>query len=179
MAIRESFKSVARWLATSCAVAFSLALAMPAFGIVTVTVATTDGAPGGTLTLTLSLSRETTDGQVASMQTDVIFETAQIQMSGMCSTGGSVCQTAAQCGQGDCILPCMKDPRLAAQTFTATFPDFQNVGPGQERLRLAVLAPIPPVTFSDGVLATCTFEVPTNAPLGALTLQTDRVNVGD
>lgn len=158
-------------------------VAQPAAAVVTLRVQTSDGVPGGTLPLVVSMQREAGDDSVASAQLDLIYETAQLALPGSCSGDGSACTTNEECGSGTCELLCDKDARLAQQDFNATFPEFQNVQPGQKRVRLRLLAPIqvtlPLPTFSDGVLAMCMFDIPATAPLGPINLSGTRLEVGD
>ncbi len=147
------------WLAGCCAVWGALVGGAQAAAAVTLTVATGDGAPGGNLTLTWSLTRTGTDPEVSGAQIDIIFDTAQIQLG-----------------------TCTKDPRLAQQGFSADLPTYPPVPAGDQRLRLAVFDDIshPTASFDSGVLATCTFAVPsTAAPGQTVSLSTDRAQVSD
>lgn len=172
---RSKHAAIGSWLGC-CAVAVSLVVAGRASAVVTVGVATNNGVPGGTLTLTMSISRETTDSSVASANVDVIFDTTQLQLTGACSdAGAAACQVNADCtAPAICVFspgPCQIDPRLTKQTFNVFVPDFQNVPVGRRRLRLAILDTEPPVdTFTDGILGTCTFQVLSGAAAGPLTL---------
>lgn len=164
-------------------VAGALLGALPATAAVTLHVGTNDGIPGGEIALTLSMIRGAVDESVASAQLDVIFDTTQLRLNGSCSNGGAACQQDAECGEGHCQLSCVKDARLTVQDFNATYPEFQNLPANQRKVRLRVLAPIqvqlPLPTFEDGVVATCTFAVPADAPLGAISLSANRLEVGD
>ncbi|MFQ5667064.1 MAG: hypothetical protein ACE5I7_11605 [Candidatus Binatia bacterium] len=177
---------VGGWKSACCAVAVSLVYAASASAVVSVTVATSDGVPGGTVTLTMSVSRTAGEPPIANVQADILFDTTQIQLVGTCVADGAACQGSADCaGDGTCDLPCEKDPRLAVQILSATLP--VTVRPPDpapmRRLRLAVLPPtqVPIPTFDDGVVATCTFQVPDTAELGPQTLTSDdaRLNAGD
>jgi hypothetical protein len=167
-----------------CCTVLGLALgAASAAALVTVKVATDEFVTRGSpLTLTLSLTRDGGE-TVSSAQTDVIFVTEQMVLPGTCSNEAIPCQMNDECGEGSCVLDCEGDVRLEVQDFNATFPEFQNVEPGEKRVRLRVLAPIqgelPLPTFEDGDLATCTFQVDENAPFGPIALSAQRLNVGD
>lgn len=170
-------------IACGVAVMLSTAWVAPAFGVVTLRVMTSDAAPGGSLPLILGIERSQGDATTASTQLDLVYSTGQLALPGFCSNGGAPCETREQCGEGACELLCDKDGRLTAQDFNATFPEFQNVGPGEKRVRLRLLAPIqgtlPLPSFDDGILATCMFDVDANAALGPITLSAQRVEVGD
>ena len=160
-----------------------MSLASSALAVITVKVATGNGVPGGTVPLTLSMSREGGEGSVATLNADVIFDTAQLDLVGSCGNGNA-CRTTADCGQDDYCrfspTACEKDPRLTDQTVEVTPPDFQNVPQGKRRVRFAIVATrIPVPTFSDGDLVTCTFQIPANAAAGQQTLSTDRLQVAD
>jgi hypothetical protein len=168
------------WIARSCAVALSLLLADQAFAVVTVTVGTNDGVPGGNLTLTMGLMRAATDPSVASADVDVIFDTTQIDMIGTCSNSGANCRNYDSCGQGTCMLPCQLDPRLTQQALTATLGAPPPVATGHGRLRLLVYddPDFPSASFDSGPLVTCTFEVAGNAqPNQPVSLTTERLQV--
>lgn len=147
------------WLMGCCAVWVSLVLTAQAFAAVTMTVATNDGVQGQNLTLTWSIARAVGDSTVAGAQIDIIFDTAQMQLSS-----------------------CSKDPRLAQQSFSADTPTFPPVPAAHQRLRLAVFDDLqhPTATFDSGVLATCTFQVKGDAePNQSVSLSTERVQVSD
>lgn len=172
-------------LAGCCAVAVSLLLATQASAVVTITVETTDGVQGGDLTLTMSMTRAGGDPEVAGAQTDLIFDTSQMEIVGTCASGGAPCQGSADCAvDGICDLPCVKHPRLAEQGFTANLP--VTVRPpdpeGRRRLRLAVFPDVssPTATFDSGGLISCTFHVqPDATPDVEVFLTSDRLVVGD
>ena len=148
------------WLAGCCAVVVSLVGGARAAAAVTMTVATTSGAPGGSVTLEWSLTRDAADPVVAGAQVDIIFDTTQIQLSG----------------------PCTKDPRLTQQTFSADLPTYPPVPPMHQRLRLAVFDDLshPNGSFDSGVLATCAFKVQDTAVAGQpISLSTERAQVSD
>lgn len=157
--------------------------AATAEAVVTLRVMTSDAVPGGTLPLIVRMDRDSGDSSVASTQVDLIYQTEQLALPGSCSGDGAACTTHEECGTGRCELLCEKDVRLTQQDFNATFPEFQNVEPGQRRVRLRLLAPIqvtlPLPTFEDGILAMCMFDIPTSAPLGPIVLSGTRLEVGD
>lgn len=168
-------------------VAASLAMATmaisPAAATVTLKVMTSDAVPGGTVPLVLSVARAEGDPSTASTQLDLIYRANQLALRGFCSTDGAACEGNETCGSGVCELLCDKDGRLVNQEFNATFPEFQNVEPGEKRVRLRLLAPIqvqlPLPTFDDGILAMCMMDVDAGAALGPIELRAARVEVGD
>lgn len=170
--------------ALACVAVGVTALSGPtAEAVVTVKVATGNAVRGGPLVLTLSMARESGEESVATLQTDVIFNTAQLDLVGACGTGGA-CRLSSDCPEGDACqyapVACEKDPRLGQHRVDALPPDFQNVQPGQRRVRFAVLATQLPVpTFTDGAVLTCTFQVQPNAPVGRIELAADRLQVAD
>ena len=180
-------KGLARWMARAgwCVVVATVALfgGARADAIVTLRVMSSDAEIGGPLPLVLSVSREPGDGSTASSQLDLIYRTEQLDLAGTCADGGAPCATSGDCGGGACELLCEKDARLQDQDFNATFPEFQNVDPGERRVRLRLLAPIqvelPLPTFADGILAMCMFQVDSQAPVGPITMRAERVEVGD
>jgi hypothetical protein len=130
----------------------------------------------------MGLRREATDPLVANAQTDIIFDTAQIQLIGACSNDGSQCQSSAECGQGTCALPCNIDPRLTHQLVSANSPGFPPVPPGDRRLRLSVTDDLnhPTASFDTGGLITCIFQVSASAPPNQpVSLTPERLSVGD
>jgi hypothetical protein len=175
--------AVCGWMTASVAAAVCLSVASTAFAVVTVKVATENGMRGGTVRLTLSMAREGGEGSVATLNTDVIFDTTQLNLVGSCGNGDP-CGTTSDCGEGDFCrfspTACRKSSRLSEQTVEVTPPDFQNVPPGKRRVRFAIVGTRLPVpTFEDGELVTCTFQVPTDAPFGQQILSTDRLQVAD
>ncbi len=211
MKTRTSSKHAwAREVVVAAAVAGVLVAAVPAPAVVKLKIATTDGIAGGKVTLTMSIDRkgvECPNGNsdcpqgppaevcvngfceppaITGAQADVVFDTAQLGMSGFCSeppNASVVCETGQDCVPTDVNfcedLPCQPDPRLTGHLFAASLPPFQNVPPGQRRLRLALPTDIPPVPFTDGLLATCTFDVPGAAAPGQINLSPTRLNVSN
>lgn len=185
-----SLQTAARYLASGC-VGVGLALlsvqpaaaTVPVEAPVTLKVMTSDAIRGGSLPLVLSITRESGAPSTASAQLDLIYRTEQLILRGFCADGGVPCDSSAACGGSACELLCDMDGRLTDQEFNATFPEFQNVQPGEKRVRLRLLAPIqgtlPLPTFDDGVLAMCMFEVDANAPFGPISLSATRLEVGD
>jgi hypothetical protein len=174
------------WFAAGCALGVSLFCATHAFAAPTVSVTTSDGVQGGSLTLTLSISLDAANPVVASTDVDLVFDTSQIQLPGTCSNSSSACQANAECGQGSCVFPCQLAARLTQQTLSASLPT--TVHPpdpaGHSRLRLIVFDDVqhPNATFDGGVLATCTFQVLANAQpdqLVSLVSDPQRLVVGD
>jgi len=152
--------AIARWLGACGTVAVAVLLSAQAFAAVTMTVATSDGTQGANLTLTWSLTRGASDAQVAGAQLDIIFDNSQMDLTGTC----------------------VKDARLAQQTFTADLPTFPPVPANHQRLRLAAFNDLqhPTATFDSGTLATCTFGVKGDAAAGQLvSLAVERVQVSD
>jgi hypothetical protein len=178
---RSPVSAIARCIAASLAMTV-MAMA-PASATVTLKVMTSDAVPGGTVPLVLSVERAEGDPSTASTQLDLIYRTNQLALRGFCSAGGAACESNDACGSGVCELLCDKDGRLADQEFNATFPEFQNVEPGEKRVRLRLLAPIqvqlPLPTFGDGILAMCMLDVDAGAALGPIELSAVRVEVGD
>jgi hypothetical protein len=184
MKTRTSAKHAwARAVVAAATVAGALIAAGPAPAIVTLRIATTDGTPGGQVTLTMSITGIDDPSTISSAQTDVIFDTSQLRLMGACSAGGASCEKPDDCVPTDtnfCELPCQPASRLTEQSFVASLPPFQNLPPEQERLRLYTGATtFPPPTFGDGLLSTCVFDVPTDATAGVISLVPNRVNVGD
>ena len=188
MGYLESVRNQAVLRGLIISVVASLFVATPVLAIVSIDVGTNDGMRGGELTLTMSLEREEGDSAVSTAQTDIFFDTQQIDLMGQCSDSQSPCQLSTDCSDdASCDLPCTKDPRLI-QSFGAFLPEFQNVpSAGLKRMRLAVLStlddpslpPFPIRTFEDGVLATCTFDIASDARLGEVFLAAERFEVGD
>lgn len=174
--------SLVRSLGVGVAAVALLGVLSPAQAVVTVRIMTSDAVPGGPIPLALSVERESGDGPIATTQVDVIFATEQLVLNGTCSGDGAPCDTNDDCGEGTCELLCEKAAGVEAQTFFATLPTFQNVQPGERRVRLALLSPVvlPPLpTFDDGVVAICMFDVRLDAPFGPVHLRADRLEVGD
>ena len=148
----KQMNAVTRGLRTKVfgpAVASFLALAVltnaPAAGAqVTVAAGNGTGAPGGTASVTMTLTGG--GGNVATVGFDVLFDTSVLGV-----------QTTTDGTPTSCTLA----PRLAA---THTLEQFL---PEAGRLRLGVFDLVPPLnTFADGDLATCTFDINSSAVLG-------------
>jgi Cys-rich repeat protein len=170
------------WLAGCCAVAVSLMLGAQAFADVTVTVDTTDGVQGGDLTLTMGVERAPTDSLVSGVQTDIVFDTTQIELIGICSNGGGTCQANMDCGDGACLPPCAASAGVALGDFTANLPDTVRPPdqPPAKRLRLAVYAFQNPDAVYEGDVATCTFHVLSDAQPGeVVSLTPSRLSASD
>ena len=184
------------WLAGCCAVAVSLMFGAQAFAVVTVTVDTTDGVQGGDLTLTMGLERAAADPLVSGAQTDILFNTTQIELIGSCAclqegpcpNNGAACQASADCGQDEnnnvCVPPCAASAAVNPQDFTANLPETVRPPdqPPSKRLRLGVVAFANPNATYEGDLITCTFHVRSDATPGqpvSLTTPLDRLNASD
>jgi hypothetical protein len=155
-----------------------------AFGVATVEISTTTGAPGGTVTLTMSLSREASDPPFAGAQIDVIIDRTQLGIDAQCSESALPCDSGLDCEDAEAcaLLTCEADPRLSASLqLIANSPRFQNLpGVGNKRIRLGIVGPVIPVTtFEDGTVLTCELEIPQSAQTGIQNLGTDRVVVSD
>ena len=154
----------------ACAVALAAATAASRVGAVVVTVSSPDGAPGEPLEVTVGLQRAEGDPTVTGAQTDVLFNTTQIELVGACADDQSACRGDADCGgtcaddqsacrenadcgkdgQGNdincsllnCNLPCTNAPQVNAGDFVADLPDTIRPPdePPMDRLRVAVFA---------------------------------------
>ena len=168
-------------LISACAVVTTWAWAAGAFAA-TVQLSTTDGAPGGTVQLTMSLTAETGDPPFAGAQVDLILERAQLGIDAQCAASAAQCDSGLDCADDDaCVLiPCEADPRFTAQNLVANSPRFQNVPTtASKRLRLGIVIPGGLTTFGDGTLLTCELEIPSTATTGLQNLSTDRLVVSD
>jgi hypothetical protein len=172
-------------LASAGAIAATAAFATSALGVATVELSTGNGAPGGTVKLTMSITGQEGDPAFAGAQVDMIIERAQLGIAGQCSESAMQCDSGLDCQDAEAcaLLSCDKDPRLpAALQLIANAPRFQNVPlpANNKRLRLGIVGPVIPVTtFEDGVVLTCDLDVPESAPLGLQNLSTDRLVVND
>jgi hypothetical protein len=166
-----------------CAVVSILGLAGGVLADATVQLSTSDGAPGGTVTLTMSLTREAGDPAFAGAQVDLILDRSQLGIDAQCSESAAQCDSGLDCDDAEAcsLISCQRDPRLpAAIQLIANSPRFQNVEPANKRLRLGVVGPVIPVTtFEDGVVLTCDLDVPASAAFGVQNLSTDRLVVSD
>jgi len=170
-----------RTLVVAWALALGIGVTSEARALVEVHVRGGNGIPGGTLAVTMSItSPDPEDPDIATVQADLIFETGQLQLIGTCPTGGGMCQTNGDCpGMELCQIPCEKNLDLTGQSFEAVIPSFQNVPTGQRRVRLAFLPvfdpPLPIRLIPDGLLATCNFQIPADAPLGPIFMTSDPI----
>lgn len=122
-----------------------------ASGQVSVAVGNATGAPGNPASVTMTLTGG--DGKVAAVGFDVLFDVTVLDI-----------QTS------DCVIA----PRLAATHVLTPFL------PQAGRLRLGILDLVPPPDpFDDGDLATCTFHINMNAPLGVIPLAMENLEVSD
>jgi len=100
-------------------------------------------------------------GEVATVQLDILYDPRILRI--------------AEPGRA-----CTKDPRLADQVLIAAAPNQPEAPEGLERLRLFVGSTAAPIkTFGEGGVASCAFEVVPEFLGGVVTLQPDRLNVGD
>jgi hypothetical protein len=157
--------------------------ASAALAIATLELSTTNGAPGGTVRLTMTLVRQAADPAFAGAQIDLIIDRSQLGLDSQCGESGSQCDSGLDCADTDaCILlSCEIDQRLQPPLqLVASSPRFQNVAAGKKRIRIGVTGPAVPVTtIEDGPVLVCDFDVPQSAPLGTQTLSTDRLSVND
>jgi len=142
---------------------------------VVVRVVTSDGVPGGAVTLEARLEGDPSDPAVAGVQMDLVLNTTQLELEGQCSTDQSSCEDGTLCpGQGRCVPTCVASSGLTQHVLVAAYPDFQNVPVGHRRLRLPVNADdFPPAGLPAGRLLTCTFPVRDGASLGAFEITAD------
>lgn len=151
----------------------------------TVELATTDGTPGGTVKLTMTLTGAEGDPAFAGAQVDLIIARAQLGIDAQCGQSAAPCDSGLDCEDSDAcvLLSCDKDPRLpAAVQIVANSPRFQNVpvGATSKRIRIGVTGPVIPVTtWEDGIVLTCDLNVAESAPFGLQVLSADRVVVSD
>lgn len=159
------------------------AFAASALAIATVELSTSNGAAGGTVKLTMSLTGEPGDPAFAGAQVDLIIDRSQLGIDAQCSESGAECDSGLDCEDAEAcgLLSCERDPRLPASLqLIANSPRFQNVPTTNKRLRLGIVGPVIPVTtFDDGVVLTCDLDVPASAGLGTQNLSTDRLVVSD
>ena len=72
---------------------------VPAVGV-TVTVESSNGVPGGIVTLKMRLLREAGDPQIVTLQSDIRFPVSQLSFEGMCVDTEIVCANDFRCCQG-------------------------------------------------------------------------------
>jgi hypothetical protein len=165
--------------AVACLLALGLGVAAEAGAVVEVSVRTGNGSPGGSVSLETSMSSDPEDPDVATVQVDLIFNTEQLRLPGTCPSGGP-CEVNGDCPAEElCQVTCEKNPALTEQSFEPVVPTFQNVQPPMRRVRLALLPefdpPLPIRIIPDGLLWTCTFEVPASAAFGPISLTSDPI----
>ncbi|GBD27202.1 hypothetical protein HRbin30_02546 [bacterium HR30] len=163
----------------------------PVHAMVTIRVTTSDaftgdeGAPAAPATMTVRLERESPSEVATTVNFDLIFQTSQFDLAGVCDDG-SACQLSETCpGQGTCRLApvrCQKDERLADHILEVVPPDFQNVPSGEYRVRFALVTttfvnPLP--VISDGTLLTCTLPLQSTASPGPQVIRSERLQVAD
>jgi len=168
----------------ACAIAVALASRAGATPVVTVT--TPDGAPGEPLELTVGLERSAGDPTVTGVQTDVLFNTDQIELVGTCADDQSPCRGDADCAEDNavnCNLACRNAAQVNAGDFSADLPDTIRPPdqPPTDRLRVAVFAfANPAATYDTGPLVTCTFQIKATAVGGQpIQLSADRTEASD
>ncbi len=170
-------------LASMCVVAATWGVAASCLADATVELSTSDGIPGGTAKLTMSITRQAGDPGLAGAQVDLILDRSQLGVDAQCSESAGQCDSGLDCEDAEAcvLLSCQRDPRLpAAVQLIANSPRFQNVNATHKRLRLGVVGPVIPVTtFEDGVVLTCDLDIPASAGLGVQSLTADRLVVSD
>jgi hypothetical protein len=181
---RRQGRRLASLLASACAIAATCAFATGALAA-TLELSTTNGAPGGSVKLTMTLTGAEGDPAFAGAQVDLIIARAQLGVDAQCAQSALECDSGIDCADVDAcvLLSCDKDPRLpAAVQLVATSPRFQNVpvAATSKRLRIGVTGPIIPVTtWEDGIVLTCDLNVAPTAALGLQILSADRLVVND
>jgi hypothetical protein len=154
-----------------------------AFAVATVELSTSNGAAGGTVKLTMSLTGQAGDPAFAGAQVDLIVDRSQLGIDAQCTESATACDSGLDCEDAEAcgLISCARDPRLpAALQLIANSPRFQNVPTSNKRLRLGIVGPaIPVTTFEDGVVLTCDLDVPATAGLGIQSLSADRLVVSD
>jgi hypothetical protein len=163
---------------------------------VTITVQTGDGSPGGTVLMSYSMQRGAEDPAVSSLQTDVLYDPAQLTIQGTCGNTGQPCTNDFDCcgppcetteqllaAKGQCKdLPCQTT--VTDQVVSITLPIVDGELPGTH-IRFAfpgITDPptFPPTTLPEGTLITCEFSVPGDATVGEdIRLDANRVAAGD
>jgi hypothetical protein len=195
----------ARWTALLSASALTVMAAGNAGAVVKITVSTTDGIPGGTVTMTYSVSRDAGDPPVSTLQTDVLFDSGhpgtpsptpgQLEIEGTCENTGAVCNNDFTCCEPPCETPedvlaakgqCKNLPcqtTVNDQVVFIQLPIVDNEVPGNHiRFAFPGITDPPtgsPTTLPDGTLITCEFDVPADALFGELDLAVNRVSAGD
>ena len=158
---------------------------------VVVTINAPDGVPGQPLTLTVGLQRGEGDPTVTGVQTDVLFDTTQIEIGGTCDNNpATTCRGDEDCGKDNlgnnlsyCRAACQNAAQVTPGDFIAALPD--TIRPPDEaptdRLRVEVFARANPnATYDTGPLMICTFQVKADAPLcQVIQLSADRTEASD
>ncbi len=126
----------------------------------TVIVGEASAAPGGTASVTFSLT--STEGQAGSLQLEVFFDGTDLSLDNPAT---------------DCHLSARLTQQSKSVTFPATQPD-----PPQRRLKIGVFPSLdtPQAAFTDGDLLTCDFAVSAEATIGTqvdLTVPVGQVQV--
>ena len=128
-------------------------------GMVTFTVGSATGSMGGTADI--SVDMQGGEGQVASAQVDLLFDSSVIDID-------------------DPASHCTLDPRLSEQMLLATLPANPPAAPGLQRLRLFVGdVKYPMMPIADGRLVTCTFQVKSRVSDVVAAVAADHLAVSD
>ena len=133
---------------------------LPPVSPATVIVGEASAAPGGTASVTFSLT--STEGQAGSLQLEVFFDGTDLSLDNPAT---------------DCHLSARLTQQSKSVTFPATQPD-----PPQRRLKIGVFPSLdtPQAAFTDGDLLTCDFAVSAEATIGTqvdLTVPVGQVQV--
>lgn len=181
---RQLGRRLQTWIGSVSAVAATWVFATGALATATVELSTSDGAPGGTVKVTMSIAGEAGDPAFAGTQVDLIVDRSQLGIDAQCSGSGAECDSGLDCEDAEAcgLISCELDSRLPAPPLQliANSPRFQNVPTSNKRLRLGIVGPaIPVTTFDDGVVLTCDLDVPESAALGTQVLSADRLVVSD
>jgi len=187
-----------RWAAVLSAFAMTVIAAGNAGAVVKITVATSDGIPGGMVILTYSVGRDAGDPSVSTLQTDVLFDNDQLTIEGTCGNTGVVCNNDFDCCEGQCETPeqvlaakgqcnirSSCETTVTGQAVFITVPIVDDEPPGNH-IRFAFPGitdtdpPTGPTTLPDGMLITCEFDVPASATVGEeIRLLANRASAGD
>jgi len=170
--VRSAFAVAATWVFATGALA------------ATVEVSTSDGAAGGTVKLTMSLTRAAGDPAFAGAQVDIIVDRSQLGIDAQCFQSAAPCDSGLDCDEADAcgLIGCEIDPRLPAPPLklVGNSPRFQDVPTtASKRLRLGIDGPAGLTTFDNGIVLTCDLDVPASAGLGTQSLSAARLSVND
>lgn len=127
--------------------------------VVTYALGTASGMPGDTVEISVGISGG--NDEVVMAQLDLLYDSNVLAVS-------------------DPASACRLDARLGAQVLRTSAPDSPATAPGQGRLRIFVGDLVLPTdAFSDGAVATCSFEVRGNAAAGLASVSADHLNISD